>query len=413
MARTFTMDCFLGKASRELLDVYFTNRRITLPVMPSQMRVGDPDGTNALMRGIMALPTKEREEVETDFHELFYLGNKAGIDELIRIGTTGKTGTVIDLMSELESWPVLHDKALWTMLHHYPIFALASEGMKVLEVKGYRRAKIGMPAQRPATDAATCQRLADATKAYYTRQGRGEQCAVRGYEHGEMTYYCAYPLDYALREPSYLPDGTLVFTPQRDTFDLIWRLNHQSGLLGIHAPDLVGPVFHDLVELFVAAVITTPVTISEPAFELECLRTVSDEALLAQAKELFADVEDVRLKELSLQLNHLGGQYVTLGTGRDHSRPWVPMPEFQQRTLNHQDPILAQPAVAGATLQVKFPGKGKRGSVTARLRAPSTCYLDDTPNARKVMRLLEHWGIDRGRRTTYQPAPPADSAGSL
>lgn len=413
MRRMFTMDAVLGKVSYELLDVYFTNRRIDLPVMPRQLRAHDPDAALILMRGIMNLPEPEREEVETDLHALFHLGTKAGIDELVRLGASETADMTVDLTPEFAPWPVLHDKVLWTMLHHYPIFALASERMKVVDVKGYRYAKVGMLTHRPGTDAATCQRLADAIKAYYIRQGRGEQCAVRGYAHGEITYYCAYPLDYAVREPKYLPDGSLVFTPQRDPFDLIWRFNHQSGRLGLHAPEMVGSAFTDLLEVFVAAVLTAPVTIAEPAYALDHLRSASDELLLAQAKELFAEVEAVRLKELRLQLNHWGGLYVTLETGRDQGRPWVPMPEMEQRMLNHHDPLLANTTVTEATLHVKFPGKGKHGSVTARLKAPSTCYLDDTPNARKVMRLLEHWGIDCGRRTTRLPAPTADAVGSV
>lgn len=397
MAPTFTMDCFLGKVSRDLLDVYFTNRHIALPVMPGTLRDDDPERTTTLMRAITALPDTPRETVETDFHDLFYLGTKTGVEELVRVGRSGMSGAVVDLEPLLEPWKVLHDKALWTMLHQYPIYEVANERMKVVDVKGWKNRDIGPLFTRPAMDQMTCERLSKEIKAYYEPQGRADRCVVRAYEHAECTYYCAYPLDYAVNEPHHLPDGSFVFAPHRNTFDLIWRFNHMSGRLGVHIPDPTKPVINDLTRIFVETVIAAPVSPTEHIFDLEMLRTISDEALLASARELFPQIEYVRLKEVCLQVNNQAHQYITLTTGRDHARPWLPMPEFHQRTLNHQDQLLANTTIVEASIQVKFPGKGLQGSVTPRVKVPDTCYLDDTPNARRALQLLGHWGIDRGR----------------
>lgn len=394
------MDCFLGKVSCDLLNEYLRNRHIELPVMPDMLRSNDPERTTTLMRAIMALPDNLRETIETDFYDLFYLGTKSGLEELVRVGRAGAAGTVVELEPLLEPWKVLHDKAIWTMLHHYPIYEIANERMKVIAVKGWKNRDIGPLPERPATDRETCERLAEVIKAYYAHQGRAECCAVRCYEHVECTYYCAYPLDYAVREPKYLPDGSLVFEPHRETFDLIWRYNHLSGRLSMHIPDPSKSVIDDLTRIFVETVIEVPVSPSEHIFDLEMLRSTSDDDLLMSARELFPQIEYVRLKEMCLQVNNQAHQYITLTTGRDHMRPWLPMPEFRQRTLNHQDQMMANTTIVEASIQVKFPGKGKQGSVTSRVKLPDTCYLGDTLNARRAQQLLAHWGIDRVRRAS-------------
>jgi len=405
------LDELLVTTAPELLNAYFTTRTIALERIPSALVATGEDFTTAMDTMIRALPTATRALLESDFQDVFLLATREGFRALVEMGLTCDGAPSLDLQPLTEQYKTVQDRTFWVMVHHPSLFERTIERFKVIKMKtGWRHRELQPCPAPPAIDTETCERVAQAVKTHFAKQLRGDFCTVSCYRNGEHTYYCAYPMDYAEQTQEYGPDGALHRRTARKPFDIIWRFNHVSGRLGIRLDEPNNTLISELAELFRQVVLCGMDCVpSAHVYTLDPLLSATDESLLSAARELFPEVEKVRVKELCYALDGYNGLIALKAGGPKRGGEIPAMPVFQARVLNHQDIMLRNMQPVATSIQVKFPGTGRQGSVTANLHVPDRCDLDDTPNERKVKRLLEHWGVDHGhhaRAVAEHPAVP-------
>ncbi|MHB9023442.1 MAG: hypothetical protein ACYC7E_04625 [Armatimonadota bacterium] len=405
----FMLDGMLMRIAPELLDAYVVGRGIPLERMPSEIAETGGVFADTMGRMIRALPEATRDMLDSDFRDVYHLSTADGFAVLLDELHTADGEEVVDLALLAERYKSIQDRAFWGMLHCAALFNVAADRYKVVTVKtGWRSRDLRSLSDAPETSPDTRHRLADAVKAHFRPQLRGDYCEVRCHRKDEYTYYCAYPMDYAERELEYLSDGTLEPRTRRKPFDIIWRFNHVSGRLSLHLEAPSNDLVDALKDMFTRAVLEGIDCVpASHLFTLEPLLRASDEALLEAAREVYPELQSARVKEISYQMNGHNA-VIALKTGREKRGKDTPsMPELHQRALNHTDTMTQNMTPIAASIQFKFPGKGRRGSVTAHVRVPDYCDLDDTPNERKAMRLLAHLGVDHGRHgRTSATTPP-------
>jgi len=394
----FLLDGMLMKVAPDLLDAYVCDRQISLERMPSAITETGGGFADAMDRMIRALSEETRDLLDSDFREVYHLSTGDGFALLLDALQVVDDDQAVDLPELAEQYKSLQDRALWCLLYRQEVFNIAADRYKVVRVKtGWRHRDLQALPAAPEISPEIRQRLADAVKAHFRKQLRGDYCIVRCHRKEEHTYYCAYPMDYAERELEYLADGTLEPRTRRKPFDLIWRFNHRSGRLSIHTEEPTNDLIDALRDLFLHAVLEgMDCAPASHLFTLDPLLRMTEETLLERSREMYPDLQSARVKEVWYQMNGHNAM-IALKSGRERAGEAVPsMPELHQRALNHADTLTQNMTAVAARVQFKFQGKGRRGSVTAHVRVPDYCDLDDTPNERKAMRLLAHLGVDRG-----------------
>ncbi|OPZ84410.1 MAG: hypothetical protein BWY76_01852 [bacterium ADurb.Bin429] len=409
MGKACTLNVVIGKVSPALLETYVVHRRLALDRMPSGCAVNDEAYVDTMMKMILALPMAIQERIYHDFRGVRHLATREGFQHLTRIGSMSTQREPVDVVTQTASLKTLSDRVFWVMLHHYALFEEAVERVKVIGLKMGRYHRELMPlAEAPSIDSAVQARLAKAVMAYFKQEGRAEFCKVRCYHHGEHTYYCAYPMDYTDVEQGYGVDGTLERRMRPTTFNIFWRFTHTSGRLCIHMDQPVRAVIDALTEMFIAAVL--------PEYDGECschLYTVDplverpEEALLESAQELYPELEHITVMEYLYELPGCDASISLKARRASARRSALSIRHISERTLNHADTLVANSQLVGASVLFKFPGKGTRGSVTTLIKEPDYCDLDDLPNHRKVMHILAHIGVDRGRYVKRMADIPA------
>lgn len=398
MRKAFTLGAVVEKVTPALLDTYFTNQHVTMACVPSALATHEDTYVLDVIAAVLAMPAATKERVHRDWAGVHALASKSGYQHLIAVGHAPEQGEAIDVVAVTAHCTTTHDRVFWMMLHHTDLFEEAVERVKVIGRKtGWVDRELMPLAQPPEISDAIQAQLAEAVKTYFNREGRGEFCVVRCYRHGEHTYYCAYPMDYADVEQGYRADGTPEHRIHRPTFDVFWRFNQVSGRLSIHMDDAGKPLIDALTEMFIAAVL--PGYDGRRANHLyapDVLAEHSEQTLLERAQELYPDLLQVKVTEFMYELPGCDA-CITVKARRATSRRATSVRQVTDQALNRANTIFADSRLVGASVQFKFPGTGNAGSVTTRIKAPDYCDLDDQPNHRKVQHLLAHLGVDHGR----------------
>lgn len=409
MGRAFTLDVVLGKVTPSLLDTYFANRRITLERLPSALARHEDTYVTDMIKAIFALPSTVQEQVHRDCRGVFALATKHGFQQLLQVGAEPEQGDPVDVVASTASCATMHDRVFWIMLHHFDLFEEAVERVKVIGLKkGWNDRELMPLTQAPGIEDDVRSAMEEAVKVHFNKEGRAEFCTVRCYCQSEHTYYCAYPMDYADVEQGYRADGTPERRIRRPTFDIFWRFNHVSGRLSVHMDGAGKELIDTLTEMFIAAVM--PEYDGTRAYHLYFLDTLAEkteQTLLETAQELYPDLEQVKVTEFTYELPGCDASITVKARRASSRRNGTPVRQITERALNREDTLLANSRLVGASVLFKFPGAGNRGSVTAHIKEPDYCDLEDQPNHRKVQKVLAHLGVDHGRYAQSAPGSPS------
>jgi hypothetical protein len=401
MARQFTLKKCVTAFSNAQMQEYFDARKF--PIRIDLRRLAEED-TKAIIDAIGALPPDSRAEVERDFQDAYGLGDEGGVKSILT--EADDLGT--DLAEHLSRIDGHEDKALWTLIHAPDAFE-AARTWRTVEVLNFRRHRKDLPKAAPPCGDDVKENLSKALVDFFAKEARGRFCEVdilvregvlnsdTGEVKGGRTLYCAYPEDYATTDIGYDDHGKRKRGTRRTAFEIIFQYFHDEGRLSLYAKGDKKRALA-LQRIFVDQVLDIEVPFDlrgDRVFELDGLKSPT----LTFPTPPEDGVEYVLLKSLRLSIPGETGKRVTFEASENHngnsSAPAQSLHAFLQETLNQEKRPLDQYRITHATMQVKFPGKGHRGSVTFAVTWPDSCSLRDEESHMKIKQYLKDWGIDR------------------
>ena len=103
-------------------------------------------------------------------------------------------------------------------------------------------------------------------------------------------------------------------------------------------------------------------------------------------------IEDIRVKLLRFDYKFARGQRMTLEMNQEGGLK--PMQEL----MKHKGANAQFYNITQARIYIKFPGKGRRGSVTIQITAPDKCNLNDSPLHLKAKEYLRFWNLENAAK---------------
>lgn len=394
MSRPFKLKAVLRHLDKGLLADYMKKRGIGDPPDLADGQSED-EAWEDLVQG---LHTATANELETDLRDINDMATEDGLLAFLEIAENKG----VRPQEDLEKLTGYHDKALYFFLHHPAIFDFASITHHVTDLK----AKVERFLKKRAADtvASKGKALAGVLRDYLlSTDGRGRECEVNVFQHEDYVCFIAYPEDFA-KSPLCYEGSRLKKHPLRPTFEIIYIYYPKTGKVELSAKG--GPRRHmELFKIFNRVVLEDEKAIAE----LE--KTYRLEKFLDESLNLPTLAEDaveyVRLQKL--RLSHKFEDYrITLdlkqANGLDSMRTVLGKMRLPVSAFN----------VVQAEIKMKFPGRGRKGSVSINLSYPDKCNLNDSPTHLKAKKYLEEWGLVNhkptekpSRRSSREPSPAA------
>ena len=398
MARQFTLKKCVTAFSNARMHEYFVHRKIPIGI---DLRTLAEEDTKRIINAVGDLAPDVRAEVERDFQDAFSLGDEGGVKCIL--AEADDLGD--DLADRLMRVDGHEDKALWTLVHAPEAFE-AARTWHAVDSLSFRRHRKGLPKIAPTCDDEVERKLGDALIAFFSKEARGRCCDVdifvregaldpdTGEMKGGRTLFCAYPEDYATTDIGYDEHGKRKRRTRLSAFEIIYLYFHDEGRLSLYAKGDKKKA-RALQRIFIEKVLgmDTPLDLmGERVFELDGLKRPDFEFPTPPED----GVEFVRLKKMRLSIQGEPGKRITFeaGTG-GNGKPAHAVHGFLEESLNQEKRPLDRYRVTQATMQVKFPGKGSRGSVTFNITWPDSCSLRDDETHMKIKGYLRDWKIDR------------------
>lgn len=227
MVRQYNPQRFFRQAPNNLLEKYFKEKEVLAEIKFDELtetKIG------TVYEAWLALPEKERNDLEKDFREIDFLategGTKAIIDETAWHGE--ELGPVL---SELKSF---HDRALWTFLNR-PLYwkgALQFHYADNIPLSYWRKRK-NIPKKPALVEPEDIERLEQAISKYFHRkEGRGKNCKVECYRRNDLDYFFAYPEDYAKASIEWV-ENKFERPPRTPAFEVIFVYSQTDGTLEV------------------------------------------------------------------------------------------------------------------------------------------------------------------------------------
>jgi len=385
MSKTFSMKRFLIATSNESLSEYFSEKGIEIDVDLDALDEADVD---PVMACIQEMPTGVSAGIEHDFREIHALSNEGGIKTLL----AEARDNFDEISGALETIDGHEDKAMWAFINKHDVFEGASTWHRIDTMTRWKHRK-NLPKVRPATDNETSDALAQVLRKYFKEEARGKNCAVEAYERPDCVCFHAFPEDYATADIRYDESGNMLRSIRKSVFEIVFLFYPEDGLLGINGGGGKDRV-DDLCDIFVKNVIKAPLVPdieSDRVFDLSGLKS-PDFAFVTDPSD---NIEYVRVKSLGFAIAGENGRKISLEANPDNNENRKAVYDHLDESLNKDNVPSDRLLVNQATIQMKFPGKGKRGRVTFDLRWPDSCTLRDTETHRKAREYLKRWGIDK------------------
>jgi len=385
MSKTFSMKRFLIATSNKSLSEYFSEKGIELGV---DLTVLDEADIEPMMNAIRELPRDLSSLVEHDFREIHALSYDGGIKTLLSEARDGFD----EISGALEDIDGHEDKVMWVFLNKPEVFEGAATWHRIDTMTRWRHRK-NLPKVRPVTDGETKEALARVLSGHFKEEARGKNCEVEAYERPDCVCYHAFPEDYATTDICYDDDGRMQRSIRKSVFEIIFLFYPEEGRLSINGGGGKDQV-DMLCELFSDTVIKTP---AEPdlkndrVFDLSGLKN-RDFGFPTDPAD---GIEYVRVKSLGFTVAGEVGRKITLEADPDNNGNGKAVYDHLEQSINKENVPPERLLVNQATIQMKFPGKGRRGSVTFELRWPDSCTLKDSGTHRKAREYLKKWGIDK------------------
>jgi hypothetical protein len=344
----------------------------------------------AVYQAWLELPPGPRERVEQMFREVHEVATPAGVRAMV--GEANHWGhDIAELVGAIEGY---HAQALWVLLRYPLVFHTARLLLAAANPGGrFWTLFPGFPGKPPDSSPTALQNLRlGVTFLYRTEQGRGQRCTIEDYHRGGRLYLFVYLDDYTQTHVGHNARGTLVRTPVRPAFEVVYLYDPAAGTLHLYA--------HgdrrwrtELVSLFCYHILDDTLPAGQPErrpYELNHLLDRSfplatdpaDRVHRSAVRKLRVGVRGSN-RRVVLEADPAGGPDDVYEMLDDH----FPADRFPRDDL----------FVNLVTFNLRYtaPGDPRERSLTFEVSWPDSCNLHSLPEDQRALgeRCLRRWGI--------------------
>ncbi|MBA3017251.1 hypothetical protein KKG29_05800 [Patescibacteria group bacterium] len=292
MARQYNPKRFFRQAPNKLLEQYFKEKEVLAEIKFKELT---ETKIETIYKAWLALPEKQRSDIEKDLREIDCLATEGGTKAIIDEANWHKE-ELGPIFSELKSF---HDRAFWTFLNRQTYWkgALQFHYADTIPASYWRKRK-NIPKKPALVESEVIERLEQAISQYfYHKQGRGKNCIVECYRRDDLDYFFAYPEDYAQANIEWI-ENKFERPPRTPAFEVIFVYSQTDGTLEVFLRSNKKPV-PDLQKIFAEIILKTalgPDKKDEKVYHLNPLKQRDFQFVYDPA----IGIEDVRVCKLRL-----------------------------------------------------------------------------------------------------------------
>ncbi len=384
MSRSFIRKSFLRHCDKDLFQELFPILNITTPFPEQQDNEKD---AAFFSRYLESLPETEQLHAEQAFRDI----NDLSRDDDVLIFLELKPS----LSKEFEEIENPYNKAMYCYIHHQNTFRIARLSHEVINLKTRkevfhleRKSVSEVLEKKEALENALITMLGK-------KEGRGRKCKVEPHVDNDRISLVAYPEDYLKTEEQYNHQGELDRRLRKSVARIIYIYYPELGKLEIGARGQDKRKLA-LVNIFIATVLES----SEMIYSFKELYDLG--VLWEEGKTLAPlphhEVEYIKFKELAFRNNYRCDEKIVLYLNRKGGlEPMRELMAYKRINKEHY-------TILWVTINIKFPGRRKRGSVTMRI-TPTGTNLNDSVNDKKAKEYLNLWGFEIGQGTQALSEP--------
>lgn len=379
MAR-FTIKKCLRHFDDDLLKQYFEYKNISkeFPERTKKVKSIDIQDWFDYINGL-----DNANDINLDFREIYQLADESGIFAIIELAREKASSFLQDIQSIENDY----NKSLFCFLKYPSLFKNASILHYVTELKS-KKERINLKTVKNIDDVLSKkQELTEAVSVYYqSEDGRGKNCTIDDCIYEDRVCFIVYIEDFM---KSYLQHekGKLVRKTSIPTFEIVYVYYNQIGRLELSGGNIGSKKELDLFNIFNQVVL-------EDKKAVATLQKVYDfdKFLLDKEFELENDIDNkfdyIIVKQM--RLSHKFDKNKRIIFEQDVEGGLKPMLDLlEQHKIDKNKFNLTQ-----VVINIKFPGKGNRGSVAMKLTYPDRCNLSDSPSNLKAKKYIKKWKLE-------------------
>ena len=293
-----------------LLARYFEERELFSSIDFAAMKETKPD---KLFDSWLALPDEQRNEMDTEFRDIFEMSCEKGFRAIIDEAswhlreTPDALGSFIELLSALSNH---YERAMITFLDYNTFWRGATLFFHADRLPYWRKRK-NLQHRPAAVDESSIQQLAELIRNYFHHtEGRGKNCVVEPFRRNELDYFFAYPEDYSQESIEWV-NGEFDRRPHNPAFEVVYVYSQKEGSLDLNFRGSYKAV-EPLQGMFATAILKLKELPPDPKDT-----RVYDLAPLAHQDfdftyEVSSGIEEVTVKKLRLSSRVKKGDRITL-----------------------------------------------------------------------------------------------------
>lgn len=233
MSRHYSTKDFFRQVPSNLLALYFQQQKIFTDLDFSTIKDGMAYG---LFSAWLALPDRQRNLMDAQFHEIFNMSCEKGFLAIIDEAKWQLRGMPDDLISFIEKLSSLsnhYERAMVTFLDHNDLWKGATRFYHA-DTLSYWRKRKNLPNHPTAVDEESIKQLAILIRDYFhNTEGRGKNCTVEPYRRGDLDYFFAFPEDHSQQNSEWI-DGEFKHRPHTPAFEIIYVYSQKNGSLDVN-----------------------------------------------------------------------------------------------------------------------------------------------------------------------------------
>jgi hypothetical protein len=233
MARHYSTKEFFRQVPNALLSRYFLSKQLLVDFDFAALKDTKPD---ELFDAWLFLPDDQRDNIETEFREIFEMscekGFKAIIDEA-NWQLRDRQKALSAFIGKLAGLSNHYERAINVFLD-YPSFWRGATRFYHADSLPYWRKRKNMLHNPAAIDEDSIRQLAELIRNYFHHtEGRGKNCIVEPFRRGDLDYFFAYPEDYSQQSIEWV-NGEFDRRPHNPAFETIYVYSQRGGTLDLN-----------------------------------------------------------------------------------------------------------------------------------------------------------------------------------
>ncbi len=387
MARNYSTKAFFRHAPNPLLARYFKEHKCLLDFNFTLLKENKPDN---LFEAWLTLDTSIKQELDTDFQDIFNLSCEKGIKAIIDEATHHAPDNLSQFNEELAAKKNFYDMAFSTLLN-YPTYWKGAVLFFHADSLGNWRKRKNIPKVTPSCADIHLQKLAALIASYFhLNEGKGKHCFVEALKRGPLDYFFAYPEDYSQRSHEWIKDE-FAPRPHNPAFEIVYVYNQQKGSLDLYYKGNYKAV-ESLQVFFAKAILGVeelePVKNDSRVYDLNPLLNADFNFVYAPN----SGIEDIRISTLRLSSKIKKGDRITLeGDSKNNAQAVYQLLNNLSPALSlHNYYLTRVEMVASVLIAAGKPAKNIRFAITY----PNSCSLKYEAEDLLLRAMLEQSGVE-------------------